>query len=191
MKTFTALLLASLSLLAASCAHLEPALSPAAKPRPETAVLYGRLVIDNHFAYKNKLALWLKNEDTGHSLYLYFDPAEPLYGIRVKPGRYRLAGYVALNRTHEIKHRQPTARPLRGFNAPAGQAVYLGDFTGEASWDGMIFTWGITGQTNQFTATTTEFRQKYPRYADWLAKSSLGPDQPLNHQALHHLKFAP
>ena len=176
MKTFAALILASLSLLATSCAHFEPALAPEAKPKPGTAVLYGRFVIGDNFAYKNKLALWLKNEDTGHSLYIYFDHDEPLYGIRVKPGHYRIAGYAALERSHEIKHREPTTQPTQIFAVPAGREVYLGDFTGVVSWDGAIFTWGITGLTNQFTATTIEFRQKCPHFANWRAISRLGPE---------------
>ena len=180
MKIFSAIVFAACLFLNASCAHLQPALSADAKPDTQSAVLYGRFSIGHNFAFKNKLALWLENVDTKHSIYIYFDENEPLYGIQVKPGRYRIVGFAGLNRTHEIKGRRtgPLAHP--SFPAPAGSQIYIGDFAGEVSWDGMVSTWRLKSCTNNFAATTAEFREKYPLLGMPPVQSIFNPPKGMN-----------
>ncbi len=162
MKIIPAFFLTVAMLMTVSCAHLEPALSATAKPDSRSAMLYGRFSIGHNFAFKNKLALWLENADTKHAIYIYFDKNEPIYGLQVKPGRYRIVGFAGLNRMHEIKGRRTEPMAQITFLAPAGSKIYIGDFAGEVTWDGMVSTWRLKSCTNNFAVTTAEFREKYP-----------------------------
>ena len=162
MKISPALFLAAGILMTVSYAHLEPALPSSAKSDGQSAVLYGRFSIRHNFAFKNKLALWLENADTQHAIYIYFDEDEPLYGIQVKPGRYRVVGFAGLNRTHKIEGRRTGSSAQKAFLAPAGSEIYIGDFAGEITWDGLLSTWRLKSCTNNFAVTTAEFREKYP-----------------------------
>ena len=179
MKIVPVIILAAGILLTAACAHLEPALPPQAKADPKSAVIYGRFSLADDFAFKNKMALWLENMDTRHPLYLYFDHGEPLYSVRVKPGAYRIMGFVGLNRTHEIKTRSPIRLLQTVFYATAGSETYLGDFTGMVKWDSVFFIWGIKSCTNNFAATTAEFRAKYPLLTPTSTQSVFGARSPI------------
>ena len=179
MKIVPVIILAAGILLTAACAHLEPVLPPQAKADPQSAVLYGRFSLADEFAFKNKLALWLENMDTKDPLYLYFDPGEPLYSVRVKTGTYRIMGFAGLNRTHAIKMLHPLRELQTVFYATAGSETYLGDFTGMVKWDSMFFVWGMRSCTNNFAATTAEFRAKYPLLPATSAQSVFGSQSPL------------
>lgn len=161
--------LCGMGLLVSSCAHRSPMFSPTAKLDPNSAILYGRFSINHdRNIFKNKLALWLQNTDTKHNVYVYFDEEQPVYAVQVKAGHYRIAGYAALNRTHQIKSRVPfqsggkPAALTRQFKAAAHSEVYLGDFTGHTTFDGTVFEWNVDSVTNKFTTTTLEFRKNYP-----------------------------
>jgi hypothetical protein len=147
----------------AGCALETPAISPSARPDKKAAILYGRFSIGHDFSAENRLALWLYNLDTQNSVYIYFDPDRPLYGIPVKPGCYQLAGFVGVNRLHEIRGRCtfPARRFTAPFTASAGSQIYLGDFLGTATFDGMLSEWRVKSITNNFANTTAEFREKY------------------------------
>ena len=149
--------------LLAGCAHESPAILPSVQPDKKTAILYGRFSIGHEFSAENRLALWLQNPDTQAQVYIYFDPDQPVYCITVKPGRYRVAGFVGVNRLHEIRGRRefPASRFTALFTAPAGSQIYLGDFSGTATFDGMLSEWSVEPITNNFAATTVEFREKY------------------------------
>lgn len=163
------LFLCGLALLLLSCAHRTPAFSPRAKPNSKSVVLYGRFSV-NHDKnmFENELALWLQNTDTRRNLYLYFDPAQPVYAVQVKAGHYRIAGFAAATRLHKMEARLPfqthgePAAITRTFEAAAGSQIYLGDYTGHATFDGVVFHWKLDSVTNNFVATSLEFREKYP-----------------------------
>ena len=118
--------------------------------------------------YKNKLALWMRNTDTRQNIYAFFDPDRPVYAMQVKTGHYKILGYVALNRTHQIEGRisfSSNGKPVsisRSFEAVAKSQIYIGDFRGHATYDGMMMEWNIDSVTNNFAGTTLEFRQEYP-----------------------------
>jgi len=102
-----------------------------------------------------------------HHLYVYFDPDHPVYAVPAAAGRYRIAGFVGVNRVHEIEVRHEfrssqTAIVMAPFTAPARTPVYLGDFMGQATFDGALMEWRVNSCTNNFTATTAEFRKEYP-----------------------------
>ncbi len=181
MKNTARLVLIACILATVSCAHLQPALSPNAKADRESAILFGRFNIGDTFSYQSKLALWLENADTGRRIYIFFDQDEPLYGIRVEPGRYRLAGFLALNRLHQIKGRRELPRAARAFTADAGSLIYLGDFAGEVkvSHGDMLITWRLKSCTNNFPATTVAFREKYPKLASSPAVSIFDNEIPI------------
>jgi hypothetical protein len=74
-----------------------------------------------------------------------------------------LAGFAGVNRMHEIRGRSefPASRFTVPFTAPAGSQIYLGDFSGAATFDGMLSEWSVKSITNNFANTTVEFREKY------------------------------
>ena len=145
------------------CAHEAPAILPSAHLDHQSAILYGRFGIGHEFSGENRLALWLQNLDAQTPVYIYFDADQPVYCIAVKPGRYRVAGFVGVNRLHEIRGRRdfPASRFTVPFTAPSGSEIYLGDFTGTATFDGMLSEWSVKSATNNFAETTVEFREKY------------------------------
>jgi hypothetical protein len=169
MKNSCLLFLWGVALLLLSCAHRAPAFSPNAAPDPRSAVFYGRFSINNGMnMFENKLALWLKNTDTKYNVYIYFDEAQPVYAVQVPAGPYRVAGFAALTRLHKLDGRQTfwirgePAAITRPFEAAAGSEIYLGDFTGHATFDGVICEWKVDSVTNNFVGTSREFREKYP-----------------------------
>ena len=180
MKHLRLIFLTASLLLTASCAHLQSPLPAAAKPDGKTAVLYGRFSVGRNFAFHNKLALWLVNDGTRDSIYLYFDPDQPVYGIRVKPGNYHVQGFAALNRMQKVEGRKIIPQVPRPFTVAAGSETYLGDYLGETKWDGvMVATWRIKSWTNNFAATTAEFRQQCPQLAMTPAASIFAGPKPI------------
>ncbi|HEX9047586.1 MAG TPA: hypothetical protein VF988_11210 [Verrucomicrobiae bacterium] len=162
MKIPAALLLGVSLLLTASCAHLQPALSPNAKPEAQSAILYGRFSVGTNFVFHNKLALWLADQKN-HPVYVCFDAAQPVYGIQVHPGRYQIVGFAGLDRADKIEGRLPFSGSPQPFAATADKPIYLGDFTGEMTWDGLArYEWKIKSFTDNYAATTAEFHQKFP-----------------------------
>ena len=60
---------------------------------------------------------------------------------------------------------QSASRFTVPFTAPAGSQIYLGDFSGAATFDGMLSEWTVKSITNNFANTTVEFREKYRNLA--------------------------
>jgi hypothetical protein len=181
MKSFHTFCFALAFLLCAACAHFESSVSPRAKADPETAILYGRFTLRHTFSAGLKIALWLQNADTQKSVYICFDEAQPFRAIEVKPGRYRILGFLDTNRGHQIRgHHAFPATGLGGrialaFTAAPGSQTYLGDFTGHATLNDIIENWGVDAITNNFTDTTLEFREKYPNLLKVSAASIFAP----------------
>ncbi len=168
MKSITTIFLRTLLFcgtvaLLTGCAHQTPAISPTAQPDRNAAVVFGRFSIGREYNFGNRLALWLQNLDAKKSVYIYFDLNRPVYGVEIKPGRYQLAGFVGVNNTREIKGRVtfPASRFTAPFTASAGEQIYLGDFSGVASYDGMMSQWRVNSVTNNFANTAVEFREQY------------------------------
>ena len=151
----------------AGCAHQTPAIKPSAQMDKKSAILYGRFSIGHEFSAENRLALWLQNLDAQSPVYIYFDPDLPVYCISVKPGKYRVVGFVGVNRLHEIRGRRefPASRFTVPFAAPASCQIYLGDFTGAATFDGMLSEWSVKSASNNFAETTVDLREKYRNLA--------------------------
>lgn len=177
MKFLQASCLGLALLFGASCAHFESNLSSAAKPDGASALLYGRLTQRHTFSAGLKIALWLENVDTRKSVFIGFDESRPFCVVRVKPGNYRIAGFLGTNRSHQIKGQEsfvpvgPGAGINRPFRAEPGSQTYLGDYTAEATLDDFIEHYKMNGITNNFTATTVEFREKYVKLATVAAVS--------------------
>jgi hypothetical protein len=177
--------LCGLGLLLAGCAHRAPTFSPTAVPDAKSTIFYGRFTMGHDWALHNELALWLQNVESRKNLYVYFDPDQPVYAVPAAAGRYRIAGFVGVNRVHEIEVRHEfrssqTAMVVAPFTAPARTPVYLGDFMGQATFDGAVMEWRVNSGTNNFTATTAEFRKEYPNLGSAPATSRwrLLPDRP-------------
>ncbi len=150
--------------LLAGCASEATALSTTAKPTQKSAILYGRFFIGHQYAIEDQLVLWVQNLETHKQIYIYFDPDQRVYGINVQPGRYQVTGFLGVNRTHAIEGRR-TFEPSRftqKFTAAPGSEIYLGDFYGATTYDGMLAEWRLDSITNNFVGTTEELHQKFP-----------------------------
>ena len=147
-----------LALSVVSCAHFQSPLSADTRLDHRSAVVYGRFSIGHHWAFKNKLALWLVNVDNQKPVYLFFDENEPVYAVHVKPGTYQVSGFVGLNRARQIEARKEIPGFQKPFVVAADAVIYLGDFSGETEWDGMmVSTWRRKSRTDNFVGTTREF----------------------------------
>jgi len=167
MKRLQIIALHLMLLLCSSCMFYEKPLSPDTQAGSRNAILYGRFSqVKDHYSDFN-LGLWIKNVDSGSSVYVRFATNDPVSAIAVKPGKYRIAGFVGANPEHETQCRHlflptevrgPISRP---FLAKAGAQVYIGDFGGQISDDSVIVGWKIKSVTNNFDDTSVEFRKKY------------------------------
>lgn len=164
MKIPHCLFILPIALALTSCAFQAPLVATATQPDKHTAILYGKFDVNHDFVYENQLGLWLQNLDSEKSIYIFFDPAQPLKAVRAEPGRYRLAGIVGINRSHQVNARKliPAGQMPPPFTVPEGSEVYLGDYTGSVTYDGFVATWGLTRLKDRFDITTVEFREKYP-----------------------------
>jgi hypothetical protein len=146
-----------------------------------SAVVYGRFSIGHHWAFKNKLALWLVNVDNQKPVYLFFDENEPVYAVHVKPGTYQVSGFVGLNRARQIEARKEIPGLQKPFVVTADAVIYLGDFSGETEWDGMmVSTWRLKSRTDNFVGTTRELRRKYPNLGEAAVQSVFTPSEAAN-----------
>ena len=168
MKMFRTFLIIPTLLFCAACVHVASPLPPAAKADHETAILYGRFDISHQYAFGFRLGLWLQNLDTEKPVYLYFDPDRSVYAVQVKPGHYRVAGFVGLTHEDQIRARKPyppdgfMGRMFTSFYVAPEAQIYLGDYKGHVTYDGVMVKWGLDSSANRFTETTLEYRRKYP-----------------------------
>lgn len=175
MKIPRTVLLCGSALLLTSCtnnlvpllsfAHFSPPVKQTANMDTNSAVVFGRFGTGPDFAFGNELALRLCSESSKRVYLIRCRDKDSVYAVAVEPGYYRVAGFLATYMDH---------RPVGGTRLPefgpfpvrSGSVTYLGDFNGYAKVSpagGQ--TWGIKGVTNNFPATTDEYRLKYPNLA--------------------------
>jgi hypothetical protein len=170
MKILLTLLFCSTAVVLVSCtsflpplisvAHFSPPVKESSNLDTNSAVVYGRFATGPDFAFGNELALRLCNESSKRVYLIRCRDKDSVYAVTVKPGRYRVAGFLATFMDH---------RPVGGHNFPttgsfqvrSNGATYLGDFTGYAKLGPMMQEWGVRQMTNNFTATTDEYRLRY------------------------------
>jgi len=170
------ILLAGLNLLmlfCVSCVFYAAPVKQADQINQKKAILYGRFYYGQHFTEEASptwytTGLWIKNETTDRTDYIELRESNSVYAVQVLPGQYRIAGLVHSDNEHGVKNRNtfsPTnmipwlARP---FEVRSGEQVYIGDYQGETKLDYPILTFRLRYITNNFEATTSEFREKYP-----------------------------
>ncbi len=158
----------ALLLACTSCAYFNHPLEPSDTVSRKNAVIYGRfnLTQDNDDGFQ--LGLWLENLKTKSPVYLSFLSTNSIYAVDVKPGDYRINGFIAINREHKLKARQffPPTTPGKPINttfaASPGEQIYLGDYSGRVTYDRIMVEWKVESLVNNFEVTTAEFRMKYP-----------------------------
>jgi hypothetical protein len=168
MKIFKSTLAVALLLACTSCTYFNHPLEPRDTVNRKNAVLYGRfnLTQDNDDGFQ--LGLWLENVKTKSPVYLSFLATNSIYAVDVKPGDYRIQGFIAINREHQLKARHqfpPTTpgKPIRTtFTAESGAQIYIGDYSGRVTYDRIMVEWKVESLRNNFEFTTAEFRMKYP-----------------------------
>jgi len=168
------LLIYSSAVFLVSCTRVLPPLISVARFSPpvkqsfnvdtNSAVVYGRFATGPDFAFGNELALRLCKDGSKRVYLIRCRDRDSVCAIAVEPGQYRIGGFLATFMDH-----RPVGRrnfPDTGsFQVRSNSVTYLGDFTGYAKIGPMTQVWGVTGITNNFTATTDEFRLKYPNLA--------------------------
>src|SRR5262249_45568984 len=81
------------------------------------------------------------------------------YAVAVEPGHYELAGFIGTFMDHRPTG-QGTFPQFGPFQVSSNAATYIGDFNTYASIGPAVQTWGIRSFTNNFAASTGEFRLK-------------------------------
>lgn len=184
MKILRVLFLCGSAALLVSCTSVLPPLVSFARFAPpvsdsfqmdtNTAVVYGRFQKKSDMGGGNQIALRLRNERTKKEYLIQMRKDDAVYGIAVEPGRYRIPGFVgtfAERRT--AGHGSFRNAPV--FEVNSNALVYLGDFQGYTQGRFVGQLWEVRGVTNNFAATTEEFRKKHPPVAAISAVSVLEP----------------
>jgi hypothetical protein len=160
-------------LLCVSCVFYATPVKRAGQMNKNDAILYGRFDYGQYFAAELNPAwfttgLWIRNETTGQTHYIQFKETNMVYGVQVEPGSYRILGLVRSDNEHGVKSRvefpstNPAAWLTGSFEAHKGEQIYIGDYRCENSLDYPILHTRLYSGTNNFAATTVEFRNNYP-----------------------------
>ena len=175
-STLKPLLIAGLNglmLLCVSCVFYSAPVKHAGQTNKDKAILYGRFYYGHHFAEELNPAwrttgLSIRNETTDRTYYIELKVTNTVYGVQVEPGSYRITGLVRSDNEHGVKARitfpstNSTAWLTEPFKARKGEHIYIGDYQGETKLDYPILTFKLKYITNNFDATTVEFRNSYP-----------------------------
>ena len=174
MKITRCFLIFSSAALLASCtrflpplvsfAHFSSPMNQTFVPGTNSAVVYGRFATGPDFAFGNEIALRLRNERSKREYLIRCRDKDSVYGVVVEPGEYTVAGFVATFMERRTVGRRTFTHTVP-FEVRSNSATYLGDFTTYAKTDFAAQRWGVTGVTNNFVATTDEFKQRYPNFA--------------------------
>jgi len=177
--------LALLSFLFVSCTSYAPRLDSSFTPSPDTVVVYGQLkFVDNSnvgaSAYSGyRMALRLSNEETKKPLYIRFTKTETISCASIPAGHYKLTGFVATDNSDRIlggKIFGPEDKINIQFATEPNTAIYVGDFYGYVKYyvygDLTTVETGLTMVTNNFSASTPIFHQKYPNLASMPVRSA-------------------
>ena len=173
MKISHILALGLLLLAGTSCVFYTDPVERAGEVGKNSALLYGNFYYGQHFSEEPDpkwftTGLWIKNADTGRKLYVEFKDTNSVYAVEVKPGWYCIMGFVRSDNEHGVKdrsafHQTNTPAALtEPFEVQSGDQIYIGDYIWETKLDYPILHWNLKSITNNFAATTVEFRQRYP-----------------------------
>ena len=177
--------LALLSLLFVSCTSYAPRLDSSFKPAPDTVIVYGQLQFEDKSnvgatSYSGyRMALRLSNEETKKLLYVRFTKDETISCANIPPGHYQLTGFMATDKSDRIlggKIFGPEDKIDIQFTTEPNTAIYVGDFYGYVKYyvygDLTTVETGLTQVTNNFSASTAIFHEKYPNLATMPVRSA-------------------
>ena len=184
MMTLRYFTLGLLSLLFVSCTSYAPRVSTSFKPAADTVIVYGQLkFVDNSNVPENsgtgyRMALQLSNEETKKPLYIRFTKTETISCASIPAGHYKLNAFVATDDSDRIlggKILGPEDKIDIQFATEPNTAIYLGDFYGYVKYyvygDLTTVETGLTLVTNNFSASTPIFHEKYPSLATMPVRS--------------------
>jgi hypothetical protein len=143
-----------------SWAHFSSPMTQSFTLTTNTAVLYGRFGEKPDFTGGNKIGLRLRNESGNKDYLIRLRQKDPVYGIAVEPGLYRVEGFVATfteGRTADVQSFRGTVP----FDVPANSVTYVGDYEGYVKERFAARSWGLSAASNNFAVTTEEFRKIY------------------------------
>lgn len=173
MKILPVLLICSCAVLLTSCksefwltdtyVRFSPPIKQTFNLNTNNAVVYGRFATRPQFGFSDGPALRLHEENARPVYLIECRTREPVYAIAVRPGRYKLTGYLATS-GNQVSG-QIDFRNSRVFEVRSNSLTYLGDFFAYAEIRPFGREWPNSEVTNNFAATTEEVRQKYPNLA--------------------------
>jgi hypothetical protein len=153
-----------------SCSTYMPSVAPHQRPTGKEAIVYGRFEVSGSPPFSadvnhGSFALVIRCED-GREYRVRFDDREPIVVLATAPSTCWLdeMRYLDANNTTLSKTVLPDGLRHR-MRFDAGRAYYLGDFSGTITFefsDGFRETFQIKDVRNDFTATTQDFRQRFP-----------------------------
>jgi hypothetical protein len=135
--------------------------TPSFQVDENTAVIYGSFSTGPDFAFGNELGLRFVNIESKKETIIRMQDKNAICAVTVKPGKYRVAGFVAAFIDRRTAGRRSFSN-TPWFEVKPGLATYVGDFAGQARIGGLSQQWSLTGLTNNFSNTTSEYKQKYP-----------------------------
>ena len=169
-----------------SCVFYAPPVKRADQINKDDAILYGRFTYGEHFTEELNPAwytagVWLRNETSDRTHYLELKVTNTVYGVQVEPGSYRITGLVRSENEHRVKARvafpwtNAPAWLAASFEVRKGEQIYIGDYQCETKLDYPILHTRIKSITNNFAATTVEFRKTCPELMTTPAVSIFDP----------------
>ena len=180
MRKLSILLMLALSL--GGCASFSRPTGPESSPLANTGFVFGRFYLTEQFI-ANGIGLKVVNQSTKKSVLipLVKDAKVAVAAYALEPGDYRIQSVVFTFSTGEIRTEQEfhstLAKQAEAFHIEAGEVVYLGDFEGNTRSFGNTVSWAVSDLTNNFEATTKDFRTRYPKFQDLPARTFVGSAQ--------------
>jgi len=164
--------------LAAGCAHYTTGLSPADKPSPARAYLYGRFRIN-----APRAALGMDGHQTmgfvmrckdGTEYTIRFSLENRVQVFGANPGRCALEEVIFTDADGVIKARKyALGSPPDGFLLAPGTAYYLGDYFAESTFNStwkVLYTqlntsWQLTSADDNYDTTSAEMKRTFANLA--------------------------
>jgi hypothetical protein len=146
-----------------SCSTHMPSVAPDQRPTGKEAIVYGKFELSGSAAYCS-IALVIHCQD-GREYRIRFDDREPIVVLATAPSTCWLDQMLHLDWDNSTLKKTALPDPMRHpIRLDAGRAYYLGDFSGTITYESELReTAQLKDVRNEFSATTQEFRQKFPK----------------------------
>jgi hypothetical protein len=154
-----------------SCATYMPSVAPSQRPSGKEAIVYGRFEVTGSPPFApdvshSSMALVMRCED-GREYRIRFDGEQPIVVLAAAPSTCWLDELLYLDAANSTLGKTTLPDELRQpMSLAAGRAYYLGDFRGTITFefsDTFRERFQVKDWRNEFTATTQDFRVRFPK----------------------------